>query len=788
MAEKQEAQYFLGIDMFEDFEPYDFHENSGVELPKIHLTKDELAAIDPKLPVDASSLDVLRSLIRKGIIERGIDKLPNRREYYDRAKYELDIFAELGFVDYVLLNWDIIGFCHREGIITGLGRGSAPSSLILYLLKVTGIDPIEHGLFFERFVSKTRAKKVIDKNGKEFLVGSLLPDVDSDIAYDQRQKVISYIEEKHRGKTSKILTFNTFSSKLCIREAVKYFEEAKEDEAGIVSDMITKNHGIVCSLSKSVEENENFEEWSKLHEKTYKNALKVEDLYKNNGCHPSGLVICATDIQDIMPLQKTKEGDLISGYDMNDVSDLAVKFDILGLRTLTIADATCKKLGIELKDIDPNDPFIYQVMQDFRSPCGLFQVSSPTTFRACQQIKPINLDEMADVVAISRPSSLAFVDEYIQTKKNPKLLGLHEELDSILSGTKNVMLFQETLIFISNRVFGFSLEDGELLRRCCAKKKVDEIGEWKEKIYKAAEERGIETRVADYFWGVVEASASYGFNRCLQRSTIVTTEDGPKEVSRIKIGDKVLSYDTKTDTNVFVEVEDVIVSENELFEYELEDGRKITCSKKHKFLTDQGMKTINEIVENDMEIIIDEKQEYFVPVEMNDNYLVSNMGTIFSKTRGGGRDRKYGGAINKGSFDKDKYIRVLLSNGSKKQIMRAHRVVALAFLENPENHPIINHKNGIKTDNRAENLEWCSVEYNNKHAFATGLNSVKISINNLVHHKGEKHGGSKLKNEQIKEIRKRASLGETGASIARELGVSKSTVSRILRGERWNHV
>jgi DNA polymerase-3 subunit alpha len=128
--------------MFEDFTTYDDFENAGVELPKISLTQEELSAIDPKLTTKSSSLDVLKSLARKGIIEKGIDKFPNKKEYYDRAKYELEIFDELGFVDYVLLNWDIIGFCHKNGIPVGNARGSAAGSLILYLLKVTNVDPI----------------------------------------------------------------------------------------------------------------------------------------------------------------------------------------------------------------------------------------------------------------------------------------------------------------------------------------------------------------------------------------------------------------------------------------------------------------------------------------------------------------------------------------------------------------------------------------------------------------------------------------------------------------------
>jgi len=498
--------------MFEDFTKYDNHEPAGVELPKISLTKEELAKIDKKLTEQSSSFEVLKSLVRNGLKERGITELENRKDYYDRAQYEFEIFDELGFVDYVLLNWDIIGYCHKNGIPVGNARGSAAGSLVLYLLKVTNVDPLKHGLFFERFVSKTRAKKITDNDGKEFLVGSLLPDVDSDISYDQRQKVISYIEEKHFGKTSKILTFNTFSSKLCIREAVKYFEEAKEDEANSVSDMIPKNHGVVSSLMKSREENESFDKWCKSHSLTFKNALKIEDLYKNTGVHPSGIAICSKNIGEVMPLQKTKEGALVSGYDMNGVSDLMVKFDILGLRTLTIAHNTCQKINKDLSEIDHNDEFIYQVLQDFRHPVGLFQISADTNFKVCQQVKPNSLQELSDVIALARPATLQFISEYVEQKKNPRKLGIDDNLDELLQDSKNVMLFQETMMFAASKVFGMSLEEAEILRRVVGKKKVEDIPAWKDKIYQAAEQKGLTKEVADYFWGFVEAAGNYSFN------------------------------------------------------------------------------------------------------------------------------------------------------------------------------------------------------------------------------------------------------------------------------------
>jgi len=498
---------------FKEFSIYDNCEPAGVELPKISVEESVLKSIDVSLDNNSSSFDLLKALSRNALISKGINKKADKSKYYERAKQELDTFDELGFTDYILLNWDILNFCHQNKIPTGAGRGSAAGSLILYLLGVTNIDPIPHNLFFERFVSKSRAQKVYDKMGKEYLVGSLLPDVDSDISYDQRQRVIEYIEQKHLGRTAKILTFNTFSSKLCIREATKYFDEAKEDEANEVSDMIPKIHGKVFSLANSRTENEKFDQWVKKHKRTFENACKVENLNKNTGVHPSGIAICSQPIGNVVPLQKTKDGDLITGYDMNDVSDLMVKFDILGLRTLTVAHKTCGKVNINIDDIDANDPFIYDKLQNFKHPMGLFQISAETNFKVCQDIKPETLDELSDVVALARPGALQFVSVYKDQKNAPTHLNLHKELDEILSWSKNVILYQEQLMQIANKVFGLTLEEAEILRRIVGKKKVDEMPAWKSKIYEAGEKQGIEEKISDFYWNALQASADYSFNK-----------------------------------------------------------------------------------------------------------------------------------------------------------------------------------------------------------------------------------------------------------------------------------
>lgn len=496
--------------MFSTFSDYSGCEPMGAALPRIEIDQRHYSKLG--LSKTANNAEFLRKLVRQNIIEKGINKREDKQRYYDQAKYEIDVFEETGLTDYIIALWDITNFANENGIKMSPGRGSAASSLVLFLINVTQIDPIKYDLIFERFVSKTRIKKVGEENGVTYFDGSLLADVDLDFDYARRNEVITYIEEKYRGRTAKILTFNTFSSKLCIKEAVKFFENAGEEESAIASDLIQKKHGFVCSLTESLEENEKFQEWAEFHKNTLEQARKVEDLKKNSGVHPSGIAISFAEIDSICPLQATKDGDLITGYDMNDVADLMVKFDILGLRTITIANLACEKIGIDIDDINPEDPFIYEVFQDFKFPCGLFQISAETNFRVAQEVKPESIRELSDVISLARPGALNFVGEYIKQKGSPQKMGLNEHLDEIMSKSKNVLLYQEQGMEAIHKVFGMSKEDAETIRKIIGKKKRDEMPAWKDKIFQAAINNNVDKKVAEYFWKVMEASANYSFN------------------------------------------------------------------------------------------------------------------------------------------------------------------------------------------------------------------------------------------------------------------------------------
>lgn len=495
--------------MLNEFQKYERPVLPGVKLPQIIIEQKYYDSLG--IPNSSSNYQFLRKLCHKGVLDKGIDKKENAQIYYDRIKTELQLFEELGFIDYVLLNWDILNFCHENSIPTGPGRGSAAGSLVLYLIKVTKVDPIEYDLYFERFVSKSRAKKII-VGDEVYLDGSLLADVDNDIAYERRHEVLSFIEKKYSGKTCKILTLNTLSSKLCIKECGKLVGEMMESTVNEISDLIPKKFGKVASLKNAVEESEKFREFAVQNARVFEIAQKLEGLIKNTGVHPSGIAISHYALEDIMPLQTTSEGDLVSGYDMNDVASLCVKFDILGLRTLSVIQDVCSQINLDILSVDLKDKDIYDNLQYIITPQGLFQIEADTNFHVCQKVKPKNLEQLSAVVAIARPGALDFLSRYTRYVETGEFQSVHPLFDETLQYTGGIPLYQEQLMKMAVKV-GFTLDESEQLRRIVGKKKVDQMGAWQQKIKDKIEENKLDPIVGDVLWKVAEDSANYSFNK-----------------------------------------------------------------------------------------------------------------------------------------------------------------------------------------------------------------------------------------------------------------------------------
>ena len=487
----------------------------GVRLPKFHIEERYIKQFG--LKPDINTYDFLREICLKRFAELGLNKSEDKKTYIDRVKYELEILKDLGFTEYILLVWKVVSYCRENDIPLGLGRGSAAGSMVLYLLQITQIDPVKYDLFFERFVSKARAKKTI-VDGITYLDGSLMCDVDVDVCYYRRQEVLKYLKEEFSGNTSKILTLNTLSGKLVMKECGKVAGGKEEAEMNSISKLIPKVFGQVKDITEAYDEVPKFAEWCDKNPKVYKIALKLRGLVKNKGVHPSAILLSHNKLVESCPCELDSSKEPVSSFDMDWSSLSNVKLDVLGLRTASVVDACCKILketkGIELKpdEVDLDDPFIYQNLFDLKQRHGLFQIEADANYEVCRKVKPKNLEELSAVLALARPGALAFVDQFASYTNNDVYEAIHPFFDDILKSTGGVCLYQEQMMKMAHKV-GFTLDEAELLRRIVGKKKVNEVKKWKKKIKDKIKENNLEKEIGDILWQVLEDSANYSFNK-----------------------------------------------------------------------------------------------------------------------------------------------------------------------------------------------------------------------------------------------------------------------------------
>tara|TARA_Y100001970_G_scaffold66808_1_gene85237 strand:+ start:2404 stop:4953 length:2550 start_codon:yes stop_codon:yes gene_type:complete len=507
---------------------------NGVRLPKFDIQPEYLDLIDNPEKVK-NTYDFLIALCQKGFKKLNIKKgSAEHKKYVDRIYYELDILKELGFVDYILLVWKVIHFCKVSDIPVGLGRGSAAGSFVLYLLGVTKIDSVKYELFFERFVSKIRAKKKI-VDGVTYLDGSLMCDIDMDVCYYKRKDVLKYLEKEFQGKTSKIRTLNTLSGKLVMKECGKTVEDKSETEMNQVSSLIPKVFGQVKDISEAYDEVSEFKEWCDNNPRTYGTAQKIKGLVKNKGVHPSAILLSYDNITKSCPIELDSDKENISSYNMDWSQMFNVKLDVLGLRTVSVVDQACKFIGINVEDIDLDHESIYQNLYDLKQPQGIFQVEARANYEVCKKVKPKSLEELSAVLALARPGAMQFTEQYASYTNNDTYDVIHPFFDDILGATGGVCLYQEQMMKMAHKV-GFTLDEAELLRRIVGKKKVNEVKKWKKKIKDKIKQNNLDKEVGDVLWQILEDSANYSFNKshsiayaALAAATVYLKFNHPKE-------------------------------------------------------------------------------------------------------------------------------------------------------------------------------------------------------------------------------------------------------------------
>lgn len=549
--------------MLDSITPYKNSLPQGIELPTFKPSEEDLAELG--LSSHISNTDMLKALCNRGVKRLGISSAQNRQEYYDRAKYELETLEKLKLVDYMLLVWDIMNFVRRNNIPRGPARGSCGGCLVAYLIGITErVDPIKYKLIFERFLSVDRVEP-FEVDGRTFLKDCA--DIDVDISYLHRPKVLEYVAKKYFGSTAKILTISTLSGKAMVKSAHKIVDGASEEQANHVSNMVDKIFGVVRPLADCYTDSEEFKTWADKHTRAFRVARKLEGLNKNFGIHASGVAITAGQMLDTFPTQSTKDGEVVTAWDMDVIGGICVKVDILGIKTLDMLAIAEQLSGKKASDIDPEDPSIYKQFENLNHKYGLFQIETDAGFKVTQQIKPTHFSQLSDIVAINRPGALAFVPDYVAYKNGDKPIPkVHPIIDDILKDTGGVLLMQEQTMQILNRVYGFSMVDANKLRKVIGKKKRDEVGAWEEKIRKAGDELKIETSITDWYWNAIKASADYQFNACLAEDTIVealTTDragiplEHGKPLSDVKIGDWVRAKNVERGHNHYVKVANI---------------------------------------------------------------------------------------------------------------------------------------------------------------------------------------------------------------------------------------
>ena len=484
----------------------------GVRCPSISLSSQDVERYQIKK--SSSNLEILQSLCNQGFKKmspiwkaEGADL----EAYKKRAKEEVDILSKLDFIDYILIVWDVFNFCNKMDIPTGLGRGSAAGSLVLYLLGVTGIDPVKYGLFFQRFVSEVRAKKQI-VNGITYLDGKMIADIDSDICYYRRKEVVKYLEEKYPNKTSKMLTVSTLSGKALIKDCGKIIGEKEETEMNKITSLFTSKFGKVAEPEEMYETSEEFKAWCDQNEIVYKIALKLKNLIRNKGVHASGVVVGYDELNKTTPTELTSDKEAVSSFTMDWATKINIKLDLLGLKSVSVIHEVAKLVKLDYKKIDLESyESIYSHLQDLKFPKGLFQIEADTNYKVCKKVQPKNLDQLSAVVALARPGALDYVDQYATYANTGVKPEIDPVIEAVLEKTGNICLYQEQVMKMFNEI-GFSLTESEEIRRAIGKKLPEEIAKWKPKIYEKCAENKIKKETADQIWKVCEDSAGYQFN------------------------------------------------------------------------------------------------------------------------------------------------------------------------------------------------------------------------------------------------------------------------------------
>lgn len=491
------------------FERIEFPNLGYIKMPKLEITKEQKQKLG--LSEHVSSEEFLIKLAKNNFEEK-IKSGLIKEEYSERLKFELDTIIKLQFTDYVILIYQIINFCKENNILNSPGRGSVVGSLLFYVIGVTTVDPIKHDLLFERFISAARTD-IKQINGQTYISSSSLPDVDIDSDRALKYKINEFITSKFPNKTAPISTFGTYQSKILIKECLKVIENYQDSETKKIAEMIEAHFGKVQSIDDSLEDNPEFSEWAENHLETIKVAKKLHGLIRNKSTHASGIIISDENLIENMPLELNSDKEIVCGYDMEYAQMFGIKVDNLGLKNLGAIDRCLKMINKKIEDIDINHKSIYQFLnlhKDYYY--GIFQCEEGLTKKTLQKIEAIKIDDIMAAISLSRPGAFRFIDDYINHKKGIEIRKINPKIKDILEISNNIIIYQEQIMKLSQRMANFSPQESDGLRKGIGKKIKEKVLQYKEKFINNSIKNGFSKEEVDDIWQSIENSGDYLFN------------------------------------------------------------------------------------------------------------------------------------------------------------------------------------------------------------------------------------------------------------------------------------
>ncbi len=466
-----------------------------------------------------SSADYLRQISREALENRlSFYRDPNysRADYSARLELELDVIVGMGYADYYLIVWDFIRYAKEQEIMVGPGRGSGAASLVAYALGITNLDPLQYDLLFERFLNPERVS---------------LPDFDTDFCYERRGEVIDYVTQKYgQERVAQVITFGTLAAKAVVRDVARALDVPYSDTDRLAKMIPTE---LNMTLSKALDQSKELKlayETEPQTKEIFDTALLFEGMPRHASTHAAGVVIASEELTDLVPLSKNEEAVVIQ-YDKGNIEKMGLlKFDFLGLRTLTVLrdtrDMVRENYGewIDFDTMRFDEASVYDLIS-VGDTVGIFQLESPGMTSFMTQLKPSSLEDIIAGVALYRPGPMSEIPRYVAARHNPEQIRYdHPSLEPILNMTYGVIIYQEQVMRIVRELAGFSMGQSDNVRRAMSKKKPEIIEAYRQIfIYGGSDEngipvegaivRGIPEHIANKIFNDVLAFAGYAFNK-----------------------------------------------------------------------------------------------------------------------------------------------------------------------------------------------------------------------------------------------------------------------------------